>query len=107
VTTKERIAIMPEMPTIAESGVPGFDVSSWFGSSCRQERRRTSLQKSTPTPTPRWSILGQPRSSTSAGAKSSTPAELAAFLKSEIDKWGRCRRRQDQGRELRVPEGIN
>src|SRR3954465_3081021 len=31
VTTKERIAIMPEMPTIAESGVPGFDVYSWFG----------------------------------------------------------------------------
>src|SRR6266436_3341616 len=31
VTTKERVAVVPEIPTIAESGVPGFDVFSWFG----------------------------------------------------------------------------
>src|SRR6266849_8936774 len=31
VTTKERVPLVPDIPTIAESGVPGFDVSSWFG----------------------------------------------------------------------------
>ena len=31
VTTKERVAVVPDLPTIAEAGVPGFDVSSWFG----------------------------------------------------------------------------
>src|SRR5436309_4846237 len=31
VTTKERVSVTPEIPTIAESGVPGFDVFSWFG----------------------------------------------------------------------------
>ena len=31
VTTRERVTVVPDMPTIAESGVPGFDVSSWFG----------------------------------------------------------------------------
>src|SRR5712671_3704523 len=31
VTTRERVAATPEIPTIAESGVPGFDVFSWFG----------------------------------------------------------------------------
>src|SRR5580765_4266865 len=31
VTTKERVPVVPDIPTIAESGVPGFDVSSWFG----------------------------------------------------------------------------
>src|SRR5437899_1145553 len=30
-TTKDRIAVAPDMPTIAESCVPGFDVFSWFG----------------------------------------------------------------------------
>ena len=31
VTTAERTAVMPDLPTIAESGVPGFDVSTWHG----------------------------------------------------------------------------
>src|SRR6185369_13520464 len=31
VTTKDRVRATPEIPTIAESGVPGFDVFSWFG----------------------------------------------------------------------------
>src|SRR5687767_7623290 len=31
VTTLKRVAIAPELPTIDESGVKGFDVSSWFG----------------------------------------------------------------------------
>jgi tripartite-type tricarboxylate transporter receptor subunit TctC len=31
VTTRERVAAVPDIPTIAESGVPGFDVFSWFG----------------------------------------------------------------------------
>src|SRR3954466_15699392 len=31
VTTKERVAVVPDIPTIDEAGVPGFDVSSWFG----------------------------------------------------------------------------
>ena len=31
VTTKDRVAVVPDIPTIAESGVPGFDVFSWFG----------------------------------------------------------------------------
>ena len=31
VTTRERIAAEPNIPTIAESGVPGYDVSNWHG----------------------------------------------------------------------------
>jgi tripartite-type tricarboxylate transporter receptor subunit TctC len=31
VTTANRVPGLPEMPSIAESGVPGFDISSWFG----------------------------------------------------------------------------
>jgi len=90
VTTKERIAIMPEMPTIAESGVPGFDVSSWFGffvpartppDIITKINADTNAALVHPTVKPRFEHLG-------AVPKGSTPAELAAFLKSEIDKWG-------------------
>lgn len=31
VTTTERSSFFPELPTIAESGLPGFDISTWFG----------------------------------------------------------------------------
>src|SRR5213075_859540 len=31
VTTAQRTALAPELPTIAESGLPGFDISTWFG----------------------------------------------------------------------------
>ena len=31
VTTAERCAVLPDLPPIAESGVPGFDVSTWHG----------------------------------------------------------------------------
>jgi tripartite-type tricarboxylate transporter receptor subunit TctC len=90
VTTRDRIAIMPEMPTIAESGVPGFDVSSWFGFFVPARTPQDIIAKinadtnaalAHPSVKPRFDDLG-------ATPKGSTPAELAAFLKSEIDKWG-------------------
>lgn len=90
VTTMERIAILPDMPTIAESGVPGFDVSSWFGFFVPVKTPQDVIAKinadtnaalAHPSVKPRFDDLG-------AVPKGSTPAELAAFLKSEIDKWG-------------------
>jgi tripartite-type tricarboxylate transporter receptor subunit TctC len=90
VTTRERIVIMPEMPTIAESGVPGFDVYSWFGffvpartppDIIAKLNADTNAALVHPSVKPRFEHLG-------AAPKGSTPAELAAFLKSEIDKWG-------------------
>jgi tripartite-type tricarboxylate transporter receptor subunit TctC len=90
VTTKERIAILPDMPTIAESGVPGFDVFSWFGFFVPAKTPQdviarinadTNAALAHASVKPRFDDLG-------AVPKGSTPAELAAFLKSEIDKWG-------------------
>ncbi len=90
VTTRERIAIQPDMPTIAESGVPGFDVFSWFGFFVPAKTPQDIVAKinadtnaalAHPSVKPRFEDLG-------AVPKGSTPAELAAFLQSEIDKWG-------------------
>jgi tripartite-type tricarboxylate transporter receptor subunit TctC len=90
VTTRERIAILPDMPTIAESGVPGFDVSSWFGffvpartppDVIARINADTNAALAHAPVKSRFEELG-------ANPKGSTQAELAAFLKSEIDKWG-------------------
>jgi len=90
VTTKARVAVVPEIPTIAESGVPGFDVFSWFGFFVPAKTPReviaqlnvdTNAALAHPPVKSRFEELG-------ANPKGSTPAELAAFLQSEIDKWG-------------------
>jgi len=90
VTTKERVPVVPDLPTIAEAGVPGFDVSSWFGFfvpvKTPQEiiarlNADTNAALAHASVKPRFDDLG-------ATPRGTTPAELAAFLKSEIDKWG-------------------
>jgi tripartite-type tricarboxylate transporter receptor subunit TctC len=90
VTTKERVAVVPEIPTIAESGVPGFDVFSWFGFFVPAKTPRqviaqinsdTNAALVHPPVKSRFEELG-------ANPKGSTEAELAAFLQSETAKWG-------------------
>src|SRR5947209_6349245 len=81
VTTKERVAATPELPTIAESGVPGFDVFSWFGFFVPARTPQDIIAKinadtcdalAYPQVKTRFEELG-------AEPKGSTPAELAAF----------------------------
>ena len=90
VTTRERVAVVPEIPTIAESGVPGFDVFSWFGffvpaktppDVVAKINADTNAALVYPAVKTRFEDLG-------ANPKGSAPAELAAFLKSETAKWG-------------------
>jgi tripartite-type tricarboxylate transporter receptor subunit TctC len=90
VTTKERVAVVSELPTIAESGVPGFDVLSWFAffvpartppEVIARINADTNAALAYPPVKSRFDELG-------ANPKGSTQAELAAFLKAEIDKWG-------------------
>ena len=90
VTTKERVPLVPDIPTIAESGVPGFDVSSWFGfflpvktspEIIAKLNADTNAALAHASVKPRFDDLG-------ATPRGTTPDQLAAFLKSEIDKWG-------------------
>jgi tripartite-type tricarboxylate transporter receptor subunit TctC len=90
VTTKERVPVVPDIPTIAESGVPGFDVSSWFGfflpvrtpsDIIAKLNADTNAALAHPSVKSRFDDLG-------ATPKGTTPEQLAAFLKSEIEKWG-------------------
>jgi tripartite-type tricarboxylate transporter receptor subunit TctC len=89
VTTRERIPIMPDTPTIGET-VPGFDVSSWFAffvpaktppEVIAKLNADTNAALAYPQVKSRFEDLG-------AVPKGSTQAELAAFLQSEIAKWG-------------------
>ncbi|MCP4619806.1 MAG: tripartite tricarboxylate transporter substrate binding protein [Bradyrhizobium sp.] len=89
VSTKERVSVVPELPAIAET-VPGFDVFSWFSffvpaktppEVIAKLNADTNAALGFPLVKSRFEDLG-------AVPKGSTPAELAAFLQSEIAKWG-------------------
>ena len=90
VTTKKRTPAAPQMPTIAEAGVPGFDVSSWYAIFAPARTPPEIVRKvnadivtalADPTTKERLEQLG-------VVVAGSTPAELAAHLKTEMDKWG-------------------
>jgi tripartite-type tricarboxylate transporter receptor subunit TctC len=89
VTTKDRVGIVKDLPTVAET-VPGYDVFSWFGFFVPVKTPKEIVAKLNadtnaalvhPPVKTRFEDLG-------AVPKGSTEAELAAFLKSETDKWG-------------------
>jgi tripartite-type tricarboxylate transporter receptor subunit TctC len=90
VTTLKRFPTAPELPTIAESGVPGFDVSSWYAlfvpaktpsEIIARLNAATVTALSEPAVRARFEPLG-------VVIESSTPEGLGALLQSEIDKWG-------------------
>src|SRR6186713_2612543 len=89
-STPERSPLAPELPTFAESGVPGFDVSSWYGlfAPARTPREivakmhdsvATMLQE--PAIKSRYEVLG-------VEAASATPDQLTAIMRAEVELWG-------------------
>jgi tripartite-type tricarboxylate transporter receptor subunit TctC len=90
VTTAKRAPAAPDLPTIAEAGVPGFDVSTWFAFFVPAKTPAAIIKKMNEDTV---AALGQPMvkerlEQLGAVLVGSTPGELAAFLKSEMDKWG-------------------
>jgi len=90
VTTAERSATAPEIPTMMESGFDKFDVSSWFGLIAPAgtppeiiAKLNASVQKALAKPEvqQRFKDLG-------AVTAWTTPAEFGAFIKSEVEQWG-------------------
>ena len=90
VTTAQRVSTVPDLPTIAEAGLPGYEASAWYALFA-------------PARTPK-AIIDRLQSETVRALKlpdvrermgfetiqpvGSTSAELADFLKGEIVKWG-------------------
>ena len=82
---------MPELPTIAESGVPGFDVASWIGVAAPAKTPKDIVYKLN---TEIVKILHMPdvrRRFFELGAEpvGNTPEEFAAYIQTEIVKWSK------------------
>ena len=90
VTTSHRSQALPELPTIAESGVPGYEAATWYGllapagtPKAIVGRLHAEIVKILATDT-RQLLMAQ-----GFEPVGNTPAEFAAYIRSEITKWGK------------------
>ena len=90
VTTAERFPTAPDLPTVAESGVPGFDVSSWYAFYVPAKTPREIIRKMNADTLAALSDRTIKAKLEQLGVLviGSTPDQLATHLKSEMDKWG-------------------
>ena len=91
VTTQKRSSALPNVPTIAESGIPGFNFSTWYGMWGPKSLPQSIVQKLSneiaqitrlPEVRERFLALG-------AEPVGNTADEFAAFTKTELNKWAR------------------
>jgi tripartite-type tricarboxylate transporter receptor subunit TctC len=90
VTSSKRDPTAPELPTIAEAGIPGYEVLSWHGlfvpaKTPPQVIKKMNADTLAALADPAIKAKLEQNGYTVVG---STPEALAALLKSEIDKWG-------------------
>ncbi|MFA5901923.1 MAG: tripartite tricarboxylate transporter substrate binding protein [Hyphomicrobium sp.] len=91
VTSKSRFPMLPNTPTFAESGLPGFEATGWFGIIAPHGVPAEVITKlnaafvaalNDPETAKRIRVLG-------SEPMPMTPAEFSAFINAEIEKWGK------------------
>ena len=89
ITSGKRSAAVPDLPTVAESGLPGYDIGTWWGLLAPAETPRpivdrlaTAMRKATAVPSvkERFAAGG-------SVAQSNSPEEFAAMIKSEVGRY--------------------
>jgi tripartite-type tricarboxylate transporter receptor subunit TctC len=82
---------VPDIPTVAESGIPGYDVTNWFGVSAPAktpraivERLHGEIVRALNSPDLRERLTSQ-----GADPVGSTPEQFTAFIQNEIVKWAK------------------
>jgi len=91
ITTAARFPAVPELPTIAEAGVPGYEARAWFGMMAPAATRRAIVMKLNAeivkhlrTPEMKERLLAD-----GAEAVGSTPEAFAEIMKTDIAKWAK------------------
>ena len=90
VIAPQRLPALPEVPTVAEAGLPNFEVTTWYGVLAPAgtprpiiARLNAELVKAMHSPEMRERLAG-----IGTDPVTSTPEEFAAYIQAEIGKWG-------------------
>jgi putative tricarboxylic transport membrane protein len=91
-TTKKRLAVLPNLPTAAESGLPDFEITVWFGMWAPKGTPKpvidvlsAALQEALKSPEVKDRLAAAGAETVSS--ERARPEALRAHLKSEIDRW--------------------
>jgi tripartite-type tricarboxylate transporter receptor subunit TctC len=91
VTTLKRSTALPDLPTIAESGLPGYEADNWYGIVTTAgtprpiiEYLNAEINRALTAPDVKQLLFNQ-----GLEVRTSTPAEFGAYMKSEFDKWAK------------------
>jgi tripartite-type tricarboxylate transporter receptor subunit TctC len=91
VSTRNRIAPFPDLPTIAEAGVPGYEISTWYGiwapartppAIIARLQQAVATAARNPETRARFDALG-------AEPVADSPEDYARFVRAEFDRWGK------------------
>jgi tripartite-type tricarboxylate transporter receptor subunit TctC len=89
VSTAKRSMFLPDVPTIAESGLPGFDISVWFGLAVPKgtphaivERMHAAVEQALADPSVRNELIAL-----GAEPVGDSPADFAQRMHHESDAW--------------------
>ncbi len=91
VTTRNRIAPFPDLPTIAEAGVPGYEIATWYGiwapartppAIINRLQQSVAAAARNPETRARFDALG-------AEPVADSPEDYARFVRAEYDRWGK------------------
>jgi tripartite-type tricarboxylate transporter receptor subunit TctC len=89
ITSGKRSSALPELPTIAESGLPGYDIGTWWGLLAPAktpepivERLAGAMRKATAVP-----AVKERFAAGGIAVQSNTPKEFAAMIKSEVERY--------------------
>ena len=93
-TGAQRAAVLPEYPTVAEAGVPGYEASQWYGVLAPAQtpgeivkRLHTEVVRILKTPDMRQKLVAD-----GTDPVGSSPDEFARYIRSELAKWGKVAR---------------
>jgi tripartite-type tricarboxylate transporter receptor subunit TctC len=90
-TGTKRLAAMPDLPTVAESGVPGYEAASWYGvlAPARTQRAIVDTLNREIVKITRIPELRERLAADGAEPAGTSPEEFAAHIKRELARWAK------------------
>lgn len=97
VTSKNRSATVPDVPTVAESGFPNYEATSWFGivapagtPAAIIDRLNAEIRAAVKHP-----AVEKALNATGIEVKVNTPQEFLAYIKADVERWPEVVKRAD------------